>query len=105
MSALENTPVPIIGAGVAGLTAACALAQRGAEVTVLERAGALREVGAGLQISPNAVRVLAALGLWERFRAISVASKRVELRDSVGRQVARLDLVEGDFLAVCRLVS
>ena len=92
MSALENTPVTIIGAGVAGLTAACALAQRGAEVTVLERAGALREVGAGLQISPNAVRVLAALGLWERFRAISVASKRVELRDSVGRQVARLDL-------------
>lgn len=92
MSALKNTPVTIIGAGVAGLTAACAMAQRGAEVTVLERAGALREVGAGLQISPNAVRVLDALGLWDRFRDISVASQRVELRDSVGRQVARLDL-------------
>lgn len=82
----------IIGAGIAGLTAACALAQRGYEVTVLERAGALREVGAGLQISPNAVRVLEALGLWDRFQAISVASQRVELRDSAGRQVARLDL-------------
>ena len=92
MSALKDNPVTIIGAGVAGLTAACALAQRGARVTVLERAGALREVGAGLQISPNAVRVIAALGLWPRFEAISARSDRVELRDSVGRQVARLDL-------------
>lgn len=92
MSALKDFPVTIIGAGVAGLTAACAMAQRGARVTVLERAGALREVGAGLQISPNAVRVLTALGLWKRFEAISVRSERVELRDSAGRQVARLDL-------------
>ena len=92
MSALNDFPVTIIGAGIAGLTAACALAQLGARVTVLERAGALREVGAGLQISPNAVRVLTALGLWDRFEAISARSERVELRDSAGRQVARLDL-------------
>lgn len=82
----------IIGAGIAGLTAACALAQRGFSVTVLERAGALREVGAGLQISPNGVRVLEALGLWLRFEAISARSDRVELNDSTGRPVARLDL-------------
>ena len=82
----------IIGAGIAGLTAACALAQRGFSVTVLERAGALREVGAGLQISPNGVRVLEALGLWPRFEAISTRSDRVELNDSTGRPVARLDL-------------
>ena len=68
------------------------MAQRGAQVTVLERAGALREVGAGLQISPNAVRVITQLGLWPRFETISVGSRAVELRDSVGRQVARLDL-------------
>lgn len=87
-----NREATIIGAGIAGLTAACALAQRGFSVTVLERAGALREVGAGLQISPNGVRVLEALGLWPRFQAISVASERVELHDSTGRPVARLDL-------------
>ena len=80
MSALKDNPVTIIGAGVAGLTAACALAQRGARVTVLERAGALREVGAGLQISPNAVRVIAALGLWPRFEAISARSDRISTR-------------------------
>ncbi|KGJ06766.1 salicylate hydroxylase [Paracoccus halophilus] len=92
MSALRDRPITIVGAGVAGLTAACALARRGARVTVLERAGALRELGAGLQISPNAVRVLDALGLWPRFRDISLRSDRVELRDSAGRMVARLDL-------------
>lgn len=92
MSVPSQAPITIIGAGIAGLTAACALAQRGFAVTVLERAGQLREVGAGLQISPNAVRVLEALGLWPRFRAISVASERVELADSMGRPVARLDL-------------
>lgn len=61
-------------------------------MTVLERADALREVGAGLQISPNAVRVIEALGLWPRFEAISLPSRRVELRDSAGRPVTVLDL-------------
>ena len=92
MGHLSHRQITIIGAGIAGLTVATALAQRGAQVRVLERAGALREVGAGLQISPNAVRVLARLGLWDRFEAISVRSERVELHDSAGRKVARLDL-------------
>lgn len=82
----------MIGAGIAGLTVACALAQRGAHVTVLERAPALTEVGAGLQISPNAVRVFEALGLGPALDAISLRSTGVVLRDSAGRLVSHLHM-------------
>lgn len=90
--ALQDRRIAIAGAGIAGLTAAIALAQRGADVTLYERAPALREVGAGLQISPNAGRVIRALGLRPAFEAASVPSRQVMLRDSAGRQVVRLDM-------------
>lgn len=89
-----NRPVTVVGAGIAGLTAAIALAQRGADVRIIERADALREVGAGIQISPNAGRVLNALGLYSAFHAASIRSDTVTLRDSSGRQVALLDFAQ-----------
>ena len=55
--------VIIIGAGIGGLAAAVALRQRGFEVALYERSQELGEVGAGLQIGPNGVKVLRALGL------------------------------------------
>src|SRR5580698_11471142 len=55
--------VIIIGAGIGGLAAAIALRQRGIEVALYERSTRLEEVGAGLQIGPNGVKVLRALGL------------------------------------------
>src|SRR5580700_12329777 len=55
--------VIIIGAGIGGLAAAVALRQRGIEVALYERSQKLEEVGAGLQIGPNGVKVLRALGL------------------------------------------
>ena len=94
----------MIGAGVAGLTAALALARRGARVIVHERAGALREVGAGLQISPNAGRVIAALGLDAAFEAVSLRSQGVRLQDAAGRPVARLDFAAHRPDAAFRLV-
>jgi salicylate hydroxylase len=53
--------VAIIGAGVAGLTAALSFARLGVRSDIVEQASALTEVGAGLQISPNAARILAEL--------------------------------------------
>jgi 2-polyprenyl-6-methoxyphenol hydroxylase-like FAD-dependent oxidoreductase len=60
--------VLIIGAGIGGLAAAVALRQRGFEVETYERSSKLEEVGAGLQVGPNAVKVLRALGLEEALR-------------------------------------
>jgi salicylate hydroxylase len=53
----------IAGAGIGGLTAALALLKKGFDVTVLEQARELKEIGAGVQLSPNATRVLYQLGI------------------------------------------
>ena len=60
--------VAIVGAGIAGLALALALARKGIRSRIVEQAEALREVGAGLQLSPNATRVLADLGVLEALR-------------------------------------
>ena len=59
----RQSRIAVIGAGIGGLAAACALRQRGFEVEVYERAAELGEVGAGLQLGPNAIKVLRALGI------------------------------------------
>ncbi len=90
---LIGLPITVIGAGIAGLAVATALAQRGAQVTVREQAPAITEVGAGLQISPNGAAVLAALGQADALRAAGIESRAVELRDyRRGEPVLRLDL-------------
>ena len=58
-----SAPIVIAGAGIGGLTAGLALAQAGKKILFLERAAQIEEIGAGLQIAPNAGRALAQLGL------------------------------------------
>jgi salicylate hydroxylase len=85
--------ITVLGAGVAGLAVAQALALRGAQVTILEQADAIREVGAGLQVSPNGATVLRALGLGPALEAVSLRASAVELRDGLdGDVVTRLDV-------------
>lgn len=85
--------VTVLGAGIAGLAVARALALHGAQVTVLEQADQIREVGAGLQISPNGARVLRALGLGEALEAAGPRDEAIELLDGeTGHRVIRLDL-------------
>src|SRR3984885_12894960 len=62
-SAHRPLKIVIIGAGIGGLAAAIALRQRGFEVEIFDRSARLEEAGAGLQIGPNGVKVLRALGL------------------------------------------
>ncbi|EEB83527.1 salicylate hydroxylase [Roseobacter sp. GAI101] len=87
----------VIGAGIGGLAAAAALARRGMAVTLLEQAPVVSEVGAGLQISPNGMAVLRAMGLEAKLKERSaVRGQAVVLNDyKAGRQVARLDLMRG----------
>jgi len=74
-------PVAIVGAGIAGLTTALSFARKGIETEIFERRPVLSEAGAGLQLSPNATRILAKLGLlpdleplWSEPQAITLAS-------------------------------
>jgi salicylate hydroxylase len=83
----------VAGAGIGGLTAALALARAGFKVAIFERTAVLGEFGAGIQLTPNATRVLAALDVLEvvRRRALSPRSIRI-LRGRDGAQLARLPL-------------
>lgn len=86
-------PVLVVGAGIAGLTAALALAKRGISVRIAEQAERLEEAGAGLQLSPNATRILIDLGLDEALRAVASQPERVALIDArSGQELATVRL-------------
>ncbi len=102
---LAERQITVAGGGIAGLAVARALALRGASVTLHEQASEITEVGAGLQISPNGMRVIDALGLGPALRSVALAARAVVLRDGrTGRAVTRLDLTRtpGDYLLVHR---
>ena len=85
--------VIVAGAGIAGLTAALALARAGLRVTVLEQAAKLEETGAGIQLSPNATRVLIALGLRETLAASVMAPHAIRvMAGGSGREIVRIPL-------------
>jgi salicylate hydroxylase len=85
----------IAGAGIGGLTAALALAKSGFRVVILEKAERLEEAGAGLQLSPNASRVLIDLGLQARLAAKAVIPDAISIFSArAGGEIARLPLGE-----------
>ena len=76
-------PVIVAGAGIGGLAAALALAQRGFRVVVLEQAAEIGEIGAGVQLAPNAFAAFDALGVGERARSRAVYTDRMVMMDAV----------------------
>ncbi|WEX07493.1 FAD-dependent monooxygenase [Chelativorans sp. AA-79] len=81
-SAVVERRIVVAGAGIAGLTAALAFAAKGNAVTIFERAARLEEVGAGLQLSPNATRILRSLGVLDALRQNAVAPVAIVLKDA-----------------------
>ncbi len=89
-SAARRKKVVVVGAGIGGLTAAVALHRSGHEVQVFERARQLGEVGAGLQLGPNAVRIVEALGLGQELHRLAAEpTERVSLKWDTGEQRVR----------------
>ena len=89
--------IVIAGAGIGGLTAALALAARGFSVGIHEKAERLQEVGAGLQLSPNASRVLVGLGLGPRLAAVATRPEAVSIMTArSGGEVTRLPFAASD---------
>jgi salicylate hydroxylase len=85
----------IVGGGIGGLTLALALERRGVACCVFEQSPDFAEEGVGLQLSPNATRLLRALGVGDAVRAIAVRPQAIELLDwSGGRRIFRAPLGE-----------
>ncbi len=84
----------IAGAGIGGLTAALALARVGASVAILERAPALEAAGASVQLSPNAGRILARLGVLAGLERQAFAPEGIRVRAArSGRQLSFMPLI------------
>lgn len=78
----EETNILIAGAGIAGLTAALTLAQRGLEVTLADTFEEPSEVGAGLQIAPNASAILSSLSVLDALAERAIAPSSIRLGDA-----------------------
>jgi salicylate hydroxylase len=97
MSLTQARHVIVAGAGIAGLTAALTMAKAGLRVTLLEQADKLLETGAGLQLSPNATRVLTSLGLRERLLPHVVAPHAIRVMSGgSGREIVRIPLADAE---------
>ena len=89
--------VTVVGAGIGGLTAALALSRIGRQVTLVERRTGFTEVGAGLQLSPNAMRILGELGLAQAVARQACEPQRVVIRSvRSGREIG--EVAQGPYM-------
>ena len=93
MSEVKKIPFTIIGGGIGGLSAALGAADSGREVYVLEQAPEFGEIGAGIQVAPNAMHILDKFGVLEEYSKNAVFPQRLVLKDAMtGEELADLDL-------------
>lgn len=92
----DRRPILIVGGGIGGLSCALALARAGFESRVLEQAPEFADVGAGIQMGPNMVRALSALGLRDRILHDAWEPGRLVMRDALdGSEITSMGLREG----------
>src|SRR5690554_5635910 len=95
VTARNAQPVAIAGGGIGGLACALALARHGFRSLVLEQAPEFGEAGVGLQMAPNALSVLYALGVGEAAKKHALVIERLLMLDAVtGAEVANVPLDE-----------
>ncbi len=88
-----DLPVVIVGGGIGGLAAALALSRRGRRVLLLEQATQFAEIGAGIQIGPNAMMGLHTLGVGEQVKRFAVFPDALAIMDALcGEEIARIPL-------------
>lgn len=89
----QANPILVAGAGIGGLATALGLARNGFDVVVLERAATLGEIGAGIQLGPNAFHAFDWLGVGDAARAMAVYIDQLRLMDAVtAREICSIDL-------------
>ena len=82
-NASPQLPVIVAGGGIGGLAAALALVRQGFQVTVLEQAPEIGEIGAGIQLGPNAFHAFDALGVGDKTRARAVYTEYMVMHDAI----------------------
>lgn len=94
---MADSPFLIVGGGIAGLAAGLGLARIGKPAHVFEKAPSFEEVGAGLQLGPNAVRALQWLGTWDAVAAHCVAPAEIHVRDGLSGSILQRILLGAEF--------
>lgn len=93
LTTVDRQHIVIAGAGIGGLTAALALAQKNFSVSILEKNARLEPAGAGIQLSPNASRILVALGLGDALEKAAVTPDAISVMTArTGDEAARIPL-------------
>ena len=95
MAASDPKPVLIAGGGIGGLATAMGLAQKGIRSILLEKASALGEIGAGIQLGPNAFHAFDYLGVGEAARGMAVYVDQLRMMDALtAEEITHVDLGE-----------
>ncbi len=84
---IESRSILVSGGGIAGLTTALTLSKRGYRVDVLEKSDHFDPIGAGIQLSPNAVRILDELGVAKSLRLTATVPDGIRIRAAFSNRV------------------